>query len=330
MVQFLADNIDQLDLALDQLAINDRNFDRFALMLVDNVAELTLHKFVQDAAYENELWIKLDKPIYNRNEIQKALRQNFDVKVKFARSMGFIDPSLCESLLYLHSFRNSSYHKGQRHEGILHSLTIFYFINVCKILYTFCPKFWVWSSEDKVSYRARKYLGGINWNNQKENFAFAFTRLEQVALSLGCHLIFDLHKDLEKTINTIDSAIDFLVNNSIVKTTRDEVIVNLQAWDFAFSEKAKDFAKTNEFQVGTIDEYVYWIQKNYQWTIKSDPISKWNKRLNSIKMEKDLHCALKKYCDFLKQTENIRNIIMESRAQQEAYIQNQIDISRGK
>ena len=39
MIQFLADNIDQLDLALDQLAVADRNFDRFALMLVDNVKE---------------------------------------------------------------------------------------------------------------------------------------------------------------------------------------------------------------------------------------------------------------------------------------------------
>ena len=28
MIQFLSDNIDQLDLALDQLAVNDRNFDR--------------------------------------------------------------------------------------------------------------------------------------------------------------------------------------------------------------------------------------------------------------------------------------------------------------
>ena len=28
MIQFLTDNIDQLDLALDQLAVNDRNFDR--------------------------------------------------------------------------------------------------------------------------------------------------------------------------------------------------------------------------------------------------------------------------------------------------------------
>ena len=60
MIQFLADNIDQLDLALDQLAIHDRNFDRFAFMLIDNVVELTLHRHAQDKANENDMWGRLD------------------------------------------------------------------------------------------------------------------------------------------------------------------------------------------------------------------------------------------------------------------------------
>ncbi len=69
MIQFLADNIDQLDLALDQLAIGDRNFDRFALMLVDNVVELTLHRHAQDKAGENELWSSIDKPKYPPKDV---------------------------------------------------------------------------------------------------------------------------------------------------------------------------------------------------------------------------------------------------------------------
>jgi hypothetical protein len=46
--QFFSDQVDQLDLALDQLAMRDRNFDRFALMLIDNVVELTLHNHAED------------------------------------------------------------------------------------------------------------------------------------------------------------------------------------------------------------------------------------------------------------------------------------------
>lgn len=103
MIQFLADNIDQLDLALDQLAVGHRNFDRFALMLIDNVVELTLHRYVQDKASENELWTRIDKPKHNPKIIEQGLSQNFDSKVKVATKLGLIDAQVCESLLNLHS-----------------------------------------------------------------------------------------------------------------------------------------------------------------------------------------------------------------------------------
>lgn len=73
MIQFLADNIDQLDLALDQLAVSDRNFDRFALMLIDNVVELTLHKYAQDRAAENDRWRSNEEPKYDPKIIERAL-----------------------------------------------------------------------------------------------------------------------------------------------------------------------------------------------------------------------------------------------------------------
>ena len=72
-------------------------------MLIDNVAELTLHKYVQDLAYDNELWTKLKQPKYNPEEVQKALGQYFDIKVKFAHKYSLIDKPLCESILiYIH------------------------------------------------------------------------------------------------------------------------------------------------------------------------------------------------------------------------------------
>ena len=55
MSQFLVDNIEQLDVALDQLKVNDRNFDRFAFMLIDNVIELTLHNYAVEKSIENHI-----------------------------------------------------------------------------------------------------------------------------------------------------------------------------------------------------------------------------------------------------------------------------------
>ncbi|RBP31096.1 hypothetical protein DET50_106117 [Marinobacter pelagius] len=99
MLQFLADNIDQLDLALDQLAVQDRNFDRFALMLVDNVVELTLHRYAQDRAAENQFWGRKEEPEHDPKLVEKALRQSFDNKAKAVRDLGLYGEQLCTTVL---------------------------------------------------------------------------------------------------------------------------------------------------------------------------------------------------------------------------------------
>lgn len=155
MIQFLADNIDQLDLALDQLAMNDRNFDRFALLLIDNVVELTLHQFAQDKAAENTLW-KFSKKFPNDpGTVEDALSQYFDRKAKATCKLGFFSDPLKESILALHQFRNTAYHKGLRHEGILHSLALFYFECCCAVLQCYELRWWEWGSNNKISHMCR-------------------------------------------------------------------------------------------------------------------------------------------------------------------------------
>jgi hypothetical protein len=330
MIQFLADNIDQLDLALDQLAVADRNFDRFALMLIDNVVELTLHRFAQDKAAENEKWGGHGKPKHDPKSIEKALAQNFDSKAKFASKLELIEGSVCDSFLNLHSYRNTAYHKGLRHEGILHSLALFYFQNACELLKAYDPRRWSWGSAEKVSHRARKYIGDLRFGDHRKIFNAAYVRLEMVAASMDEDLVGDLSADMAATIESTDEAIRFLANDAPDKKTRDEVVVDSQAWPFAFTDEAKQFARTNGCNEGHVGAYVEWLAKNYKWPISSDPISGWRSRLDSLKKEKDYHKALKRYCDFIRQTEDIRSKLSEAAAQLDAHIQEQIDIARGK
>lgn len=328
MVRFLTDNIDQLDLALDQLAVGDRNFDRFALMLVDNVVELTLHKYVQDKAIKNDPGMRLDKPKHDPKAIQKALGQDFRAKVKFASKSGLISEIQCESVLTLHAFRNTSYHKGLRHESILHSLAMFYFIIACDMLLAYKPKRWTWGLNDKVSHRVRKYLGDPGLTDHEECFSSAFGRLKQVAVALGHSLVADLSADMKHTIESVDEAIEFLANNSPQKMSRDEVIVNAQAWPFAFTKKAKEFARSHNCPEKYVGQYVDWIARNYKWPVRSDPIEGWKTRHMSLTQEADCHKGLKKYCDYIRQTEDIRSSINEAAAHLGNYIDEQIDIAR--
>jgi hypothetical protein len=330
MIQFLADNVDQLDLTLDQLAIEDRNFDRFALVLIDNVVELTLHKFAQDKASENKVWGDHDKSKYDPKIINSALGQNFDAKVKAAHKLELIDGTLCESILNLHSFRNTTYHKGLRHERILHSLAIFYFRNTCTLLKSYEPMMWIYSASDQISHRAIKYLGNQK-SNAKETFNAAYDRLDVVAATMKESLVSDLSDDMFSTIKSIDDSITFLSQEGPDKKSRDEVVVDAQAWPFAFTEEAKVFASSNGFIEGCEGGiFVDWIVKNYDWLVKRDPVPSWNSRLDALRKEKDYHKALKKYCDFMRQTDDIRFYINEAAVQLDSYIQQQADAARGK
>lgn len=331
MIQFLADAIDQLDLALDQLAVGDRNFDRFALMLVDNVAELTLHRFAQDKASENELWSALRQARHDPKAVEKALGQHFEAKVKFAAKLSLVDQATADSVLYLHAFRNTAYHRGLRHEGILHSLAIFYFRCTCALLIAYEPRSWSWGSSTAPSHRAKKYLGTSPYYGlPNDRFRAAYLRLSEVADDMPDNLVEDLARDVTSTVDSVDSAIEFLSTDSPQPMSRDAVVRHSQAWASASTPEAQQFARENGCTASTIGGYVSWLQEHYRFAFPVDPIPSWRSRVASLRGERDYHQALKKYCEFMRQTEDFRATIQESAAQLDGYIEQQVDEARGK
>lgn len=330
MNQFFADQIDQLDLAIDQLAVNDRNFDRFALMLVDNVVELVLHQHAKDKIMMGRAFAPNKKPKPEWKSAVAATGQGFDAKVRYARETAMISAAMADSIQYLHSFRNTAYHLGSRHENILHSLAVFYIRVACAVLSAYKPVFYSMHSGDKISHRAVKYLGKPDLLGQKDAYVRASKRLTEVTEALGENLIDDLQSDMLSTIKQIDNWLDFISENDPVRPSRDETVRLYQAWPFAWTDGAKDFAKSNGCKVSDMGEYVAWLGKNYNWLVKNDPVAGWNKRHSSLKNEKDKDAALKKYCDFMKQTEAFREALSEGILQLDGYIQEQIDHARGK
>jgi hypothetical protein len=188
----------------------------------------------------------------------------------------------------------------------------------------------IWSSSDEISDRARKYIGNPRLRDYRQSFNAAYAKLEEGAASINENLVHDLSTDMEVTIELMNDAIQFLADSSPGTRTRDEVVVDSQAWPFAFTDEAKEFAKANGCKAKSGKPYVEWIAKNYNWSVKSDPIPGWSSRLESLKKEKDYHKALKRYCDFMRQTEDIRSKLDEAAEQLDAHIQQQIDIARGK
>lgn len=329
MLQFLADQLDQLDLALDQLALKDRNFDRFALMLIDNVAELTLHQHAQDTSVDAQLFQPSDGPRYDPKLIVEALGPHFDAKLKLARTTNLLTEEVTESIRYLHGFRNEAYHQGARHEGILHSLALFYVRAVVNLLGRYEPGYWSSGGSDRIPHRAIKYLGQVNIWSAKQAFKLAWERLDAVAAHHGDTLVQDLYGDMEETIALVDEQIDFLaINSAPAGISRDQVVIDAQVWMFAFSEHGQAYAAKHDGPKPFTPGYIQWFETNYNVQFRRDPIPMWRERATTLSREKNSHLALKKYCEFVKQTETLRAAIDRAHTELHAHIQNQIDSAR--
>lgn len=328
MIQFLADQLDQLDLALDQLALKDRNFDRFALMLIDNVVELTLHQHAQDTSRYSE-FRQHSGPRHDPKLVAAALGSYFDAKVKLARITGLVTGELANTIQYLHGFRNTAYHRGARHEGILHALPLFYARSACRLLSNYQPPIWSSSSADNIPHRAVKYLGSMKSRSSIDAFQLAWQRLDDVAAHHGDTLIEDLYADMQRSIELADEQVTFLAEYPKPGATpRDQVIIDCQVLPFAFSDQGQAFAAQNGGPDIYTPGYATWIEANHRWPCVVDPIPSWRNRAASLAREKNPHAALKKYSEFIKQTDSLRASIDESASQLDAHIQNMIDSCR--
>ena len=327
VIQFLADQIDQLDLALDQLALQDRNFDRFAMMLTDNVVELTLHRHAEDTrVLESDLRLGGQTPGIDQKIVSEALGARFDGKVKLARTTGLIDAELSATLLYLHGFRNTAYHRGARHEGVLHSVSLFYVRCACEILARYQPLGWYSASGDKISHRAVKYLGSMKGKFPTEPFGRAWAQISEVALHLGDRLVADLHCDMQKTIETFAESLGLLAQYPEPGgTPRSTVIIESQVWHVAFSSVGEDYARVHGGPTSPSADYVRWIEANFPWIDRVDPVPSWRRRAATLAKEKNPHSAVKKYCDFMRQSEMLREAIDAAAAQLNAHLNNLVD-----
>ncbi len=322
-IRFLANIIDQLDFALDHMALADVNYKRLALMLIDNAMELALHRHAENDKQPD--WLRDKPPPEYLKALTEALGQRFEAKVRFARITNLISDDVAQTIDILHSYRNQLYHQGVVHEGILHGLTVLYFRVVCDVLTTIPTHGYSWSSGHKIPHRAIKYIGKPPFRDVFTLLPSVWARLKMVSESLPFSLVADLHSEMTAITDETERLLDFLVEADPDKRSRDEHVVDCQAWRIAFTEKGKRFALANACPVETVGGYVDWLAKNYKFDFRKDPVPGWRTRIAALAREDDLHMALKKHQDFMNQTTFVREAIEASAAALDQEIQRQID-----
>ena len=175
--------------------------------------------------------------------------------------------------------------------------------------------------------RAIKYVGKTPMLKAREVFSAAWARLKEASESIALRLAGALAAHMRETIDHTDEMIHYLANGP-ERMSRDAVLVDSQAWGIAFEEEGCKFAREKACPAESVAGYVEWVGENYPGIVRADPIPSWWRRLEALECESDLHVALRKYTEFMSQTEGLRDRIDRSAGLLDAHIEQQIERAR--
>jgi hypothetical protein len=332
MLLFLAGVVEQLDLALEHIGKGEVHDARFSLMLTDNALELVLHQIVKDKRAEASSWRYHYKPYPYETQLRKAFLGSFSDKVAFARLEAGLEAQRAQTFNIMHDYRNDLYHAGLAHQGILLSLACFYFHTSCDFISQYEPLGLSWGSGQKLPERAQKYFKGHRtFPGSREDFADACNTMAAASGFHASNVADVLAEDMDKVIEDVDICLQIVADGVYQgqQTTRDEAILNTQAWDLAFNDEGKTFAAENGFKGNELQSVDFLIEK-YPFAYRRDPVPSWRVQAKKLRAKADPNMALDHYQSFVKQTGPLRAALEQSAAAAEAEINRLIDERRGK
>lgn len=333
MLLFLGTILEQLDVALEHVQKRDVHNARFALMLTDNVVELVLHQISKDRAGQLKMYAYQREEYPHTEALEKALKRSFHTKIKFAKLETSLTEEVAQTLSIIHDYRNEVYHVGLEHEEILSELAAFHFDVTCRFVERFEPYNMYWGSNMKLPSRSQKYFtsdgfmpGGI------DHFKAGCKTLRDACGHDPAAFVECLADHMDSIVALQDSCLDIVAGGVYAnqKRTRNQAIIETQAWSMIFREEGRKFAADNGFAGGNPLVFRKWIVEHYPWKYRSDPIEIWRGRAETLRGEKNPHSALNRYHSFMEETAQIREDLYESAAAAEREIDAAIDRARGK
>lgn len=327
---WLARILEQLDLALEQLQERTPHNARFGLILTDNALEIALHRYARDLSHHLQEPAYHPRPYAYKEPLRKALNQYFEPKVRFARVTGFLSAEEAQTILTCHGFRNETYHVGVKHEQVIDEVARFYYAVTTAALARFQPNSVWWSHGDAIPERAKRYLTSDPFGgNAFSEFQAACQAMASSVEGASNELLAALKDHMAEVIDVQDELIEHVAQGLYEPITRDQVAINAQAWPLALSGKGATVMTEKGFTPSSIFAAVEWLSMNGDLLYPQDPLPSWRRRLSSLEAETDAYAALKKYRDFMLQSQPFRDQIEESAAGLDAEINQQVDMLRG-
>jgi len=332
MLLFLAGVVEQLDLALEHLNKGDLHNARFGLMLTDNALELVLHQIAKDKRSDTAGWRFRATPYAHEAKAKKAFLGRFPDKIAFAKLDGGLDAETARTFDILHDYRNDVYHAGLAHEQILHALALFYFKATCDFVGRYQSHGIGWGSATKMPTRAQKYFSGSGFMpGKREDYPAACETLAAASGHDPRSLIDALADDVERIADYMDTCLQIVADGVYVgqQVSRNQAVLDTQAWDIAFEDEGKAFLRSQNFK-GNMLEAIKLIAAEYPFKFRCDPVAGWQEKAKKLRRRSNPHIVLDHYQAFITQTASLRAAIEQSAGAAEAEIEAASDRMRGK
>lgn len=336
MLGFLAHTLEQLDLALEHVLKGDANSARFAVMLTDNALELVLHQVAKDERLERSAFWKRDQVYEDVAALEAALGRHFDAKLRFAKPRLPISDEEAETILICHDLRNDVYHIGLQHEAVLPAIAGLYFDCAVRVIERYKTDFLSYSPNMVLPERSNKFFGKKPLGfSARDDFREGCRAMTAQADFDAASFVDALADHLAEIVEEQDGVIDIVATGGPRQMSRDQAVIETESWHIMFDPKASHEAKKrlkgkSALTGKSVAELQSWLVENGALRYTRDPVPGWRKREASLRREKNPHKALKKYHDFILQTADVRELLLEDCLQVEQWIDGQIDQMRGK
>jgi hypothetical protein len=334
-VRHIVPIIEQMSRAAEELSSDHPVHHRLGYILVDNAAELIIHKFAKNEADTRQMWM-VDPPLTLR-QLRSARKGKFDDKLSFLVTIGKLTPDERRFAAICHEYRNQVYHAGLKHEDIIQAIGGAYYRWCCDAFARFPPRFYGIVSNEKPTPRAHELIERIKVE-QNERFV---PKVEVVSpyLRAMCPPTPDLAATLtalaDEAIDDVKKSVAFIQEDGPRKISVAEILVE--------SQRSRDFEELLERD--GLNGDILWKdtdrldRRNALWEkfvgeftprFKQIPFASWRKRAANIAQQSNEVLMLNRYQDLRDAMAYLESAISEMAFQLEMWIQHQIDIARGK
>jgi hypothetical protein len=273
---------------------------RLALILLDNVAELIMHRELSYRFAQDDYYARLTAPSerkYSNEERRKAERE-FRPMVKLLQKLAMISEKQATVLCVCHEMRRDAFHRGEMNPTILRPVTELLFQIVCELANTFPMHSYSIAGglpdRENADFMARFGLDRPDTLGDEKTKESIYRKLIE-GIAFDFHLSQTLSDDLQERITGIVDGLAYLNDSN---SDRDALDHNLRYTQFWRERGAEVMKKAHEQGRAPKDDldvaYREWSENpGAHYTMAK--IERWERQASAVGHAKHPADALAKY-----------------------------------